>query len=120
SYHNDLASSGVNANETLLTRSNVNSSSFGKLASLSVTGQVYAQPLVKRNVNITTGPFAGLRDVVFVATEHNQLYALDAGTLNGADSPSTLGQLLWQRNFLDITNANNHLPGATLLNTVPQ
>src|SRR6185436_8915842 len=120
SYHNDLASSGVNANETLLTRSNVNSSSFGKLASLSVTGQVYAQPLVKRNVNITTGSFAGVHDVVFVATEHDQLYAFDAGTLNSADSQSTLGQLLWQRNFLDISNPNNHLPSATTLTAVPQ
>src|SRR5882672_5450902 len=120
SYHNDLASTGVNANETVLTRANVNSSTFGKLASLQVAGQIYAQPLIKRNVTITTGPFAGVHDVIFVATEHDQLYAFDAGTLNGADSPSSLGQLLWQHNFLDLLNTNNHLPSATSLTTVPQ
>src|SRR5947207_14266647 len=119
-YHNDLASTGQNLNETVLTRANVNSSMFGKLFHFQVQGQVYAQPLVKRNVAITTGPNAGTHDVVFVATEHDQLYAIDAGTLNGADSLATAGQLLWQRNFLDLGNANNHLPGATALTTVPQ
>jgi len=120
SYHNDIASTGVNANETILTRSNINQNTFGKLFSYQVAGQVYAQPLIKQNVTITTGPNAGVRDVVFVATEHDQLYTFDAGTLNGANSPGTLGQLLWQHNFLDITNPNNHLPSATTLTTVPQ
>ena len=50
SYHNELASTGVNSNETVLTRANVNSNAFGKLASLPVAGQIYAQPLIKRNV----------------------------------------------------------------------
>src|SRR6266568_1888091 len=108
-YHNDLASTGQNLSETILTRANVNSSTFGKLFSYPVNGQIYAQPLIKRNANITTGPNAGAHDVVFVATEHDQLYAIDAGTLNGANSPATAGQLLWQRNFLDLTDPNNHL-----------
>ena len=110
-WHNDLASTGQNLAETVLTRANVNASSFGKLFSLPVTGQVYAQPLVKRNVTITAGPNAGVHDVVFVATEHDQLYAFDAA----AAAPL----LLWQRNFLDITVASNHLPNATSLTSVP-
>src|SRR4051812_45470414 len=120
SYHNDLASTGVNNAETVLTRGDVNVNQFGKVGQFQVQGQVYAQPLVQRNVSITVGANAGVHDVVFVATEHDQFYAFDAGTINGGDSPGTLGQLLWQRNFLDIANANNHLPSATALTTVPQ
>ena len=104
SYHNDVISTGQNQAETALTRANVNSTTFAKLFTYQVEGQVYAQPLVKRNVNITSGPHAGVHDVVFVATEHDQLYAFDAGTLNGADSPTTLGQLLWHHDFLDLAN----------------
>ncbi|HET6328236.1 MAG TPA: LEPR-XLL domain-containing protein, partial [Planctomycetaceae bacterium] len=46
---------GINSNETTLTPANVNSTSFGKLFSTNVDGQVYAQPLYMENVNITTG-----------------------------------------------------------------
>src|SRR5581483_7816638 len=106
-WHNDLASTGQNLAETALTRANVNTATFGKLFTLPVQGQVYAQPLVKRGVTITNGPNAGVHDVVFVATQHDQIYAFDAA----ADSPV----LLWQRNFLDITVASNHLNGATAL-----
>lgn len=111
-YHNNVASTGVNPAETVLTRANVNPTTFGKLFQVQVRGQVYAQPLVMQNVNITVGANAGVHDVVFVATEHDQLYAFDAA--------APAGVLLWQRDFLDITNANNHLPNATALTTVPQ
>src|SRR3982751_483557 len=73
SYHNDLGSTGVNAAETVLTRGNVNVNQFGKVGQFQVQGQVYAQPLVQRNVNITVGANAGVHDVVFIATEHDQL-----------------------------------------------
>ena len=65
-YHNDIASSGQNLSEVLLTRANVNPTTFGKLYSYAVDGQVYAQPLVQTQVNITTGPQTGLHDVMFV------------------------------------------------------
>jgi fibronectin type 3 domain-containing protein len=77
---------GVNSNETILTPANVNSTSFGKLFSTPVDGQVYAQPLYMENVAITTGPNQGTHNVVFVATEHDSLYAIDANT----------GTVLWQ------------------------
>jgi fibronectin type 3 domain-containing protein len=90
-YHNDNQSTGQNLAETILTPANVNSSSFGKLFSTSVDGQVYAQPLYMANVAITTGPSPGTHNVVFVATEHDSLYAIDADN----------GQVLWHDSFIN-------------------
>jgi hypothetical protein len=95
-YHNDLASTGQNLHETLLTRANVNPVSFGKLFTTQVDSQVYAQPLVVQGVNITTGPHRGVHDVVFVATEHDSLYAIDATSTDGNGN----GIVLWQDSFL--------------------
>ena len=103
-YHMDALSTGVNNTETTLTRANVNSTLFGKLWSAPVTGQVYAEPLVETGVNITVGPNQGMHNVVFVATEHDQLYAFDAD----AATPT----LLWQRSFL--SDALNTNPGHLL------
>ena len=82
---------GINSNETLLTPANVNATSFGKLFSTTVDGQVYAQPLYMENVSITTGPNQGTHNVVFVATQHDSLYAIDANT----------GTVLWQDALAD-------------------
>jgi hypothetical protein len=106
-YHDGPTSTGSVTSETQLTPSNVNSSTFGKLFQRQVDGQIYAQPLVATGVNITTGPSPGTHDVVFVATENDRLYAIDA------DSPN--GQILWQRSFL-----TSGLPGATSITPVPQ
>jgi fibronectin type 3 domain-containing protein len=81
-YHNDNTSTGQNLSETVLTPANVNSTTFGKLFSTSVDGQVYAQPLYVPGVNITTGTNQGVHNVVLVATQHDSLYAIDAD--NGA------------------------------------
>jgi hypothetical protein len=67
--------SGANLQETLLNIQNVNSRQFGKLFEREVDGDTYAQPLIKTGVNI---PNVGVRDVVFVATVNNSVYAYDA------------------------------------------
>jgi hypothetical protein len=73
-YHNDNARTGQNTQETILTPSNVNSGRFGKLFTVVVDGWVYAQPLYLSNVSIG----GGSHNVLYVATEHDTLYAIDA------------------------------------------
>ncbi len=76
--HNDNTRAGWNDSETVLTTSNVNVTHFGALFSLLVDDQVYAQPLVVGDVAIGTEH----RNVVYVATVNNTLYAFD-----GDDGP---------------------------------
>jgi hypothetical protein len=75
-YHNDLARTGQNTQETILTPANVNSTQFGKLYSVPVDGAVYAQPLYLWAVNIA----GGTHNVLYVVTEHDSVYAIDADT----------------------------------------
>ena len=86
-YRNDTFRSGQNLTETVLTLANVNSSSFGKLFSVSLDGKVDAQPLYLSQLTL---PNQGVRSVVLAATEHDSLYAIDAA--NGA--------VLWHSSFL--------------------
>ena len=66
--HYDTLRTGQNTAETILTPANVNSTSFGKLFSISVQGYVYAQPLYVPGVAI---PGNGTHNVLYVATEHD-------------------------------------------------
>jgi len=86
-WHNDLARTGQNLTETILTPANVNSTNFGKLFVVSIDGQVYAQPLVVSGLSI---PGQNVRDVLYIATEHDTVYACDAND----------GTLLWQNSML--------------------
>jgi hypothetical protein len=92
-WHNDNAHTGQYLRETLLTPRNVNSNSFGKRGAFAVDGQIYAQPLYWPGLFI---PQIGTRNVVFVATENDSVYAFDA------DSPGS--QPLWQVNFTSPPN----------------
>ncbi len=74
-YHFNNARDGQNLGETILTPANVNSSTFGKLFSRKVDGYVYAEPLYVNSVQI---PGLGTREVAYVATEHDSVYAFDA------------------------------------------
>src|SRR5690348_7806739 len=74
-YHGDNMRTGWNSHETQLTHATVTVDRFGKLWTHTVDGQVYAQPLVAPGVKMGA---AGTRDVVFVVTEHDSVYAFDA------------------------------------------
>jgi hypothetical protein len=93
--------SGVNANETQLTPAKVNFLTFGQLFNNPVDGTIYGEPLVKTGVNIN----GVLHNVVFVATEHDSVYAFDA---------DAAGPALWHDSFL-----TSGLPGATSITPVP-
>jgi hypothetical protein len=73
-FHDDIARDGLNAQETILTLSNVNSTQFGETGFDTVDGLVDAEPLYLANV--TAG--GKLRNVLYVATEHDSVYAFDA------------------------------------------
>ena len=77
-YHYDNNRTGWNSHESILTPANVGSSSFGLLHNVALDDQVDAQPLLVPGVNITTGSNQGKHDVVYVATEGNTVYAIDA------------------------------------------
>ncbi len=77
-YHVDNNRTGWNSHETVLTPANVGSSSFGLLKGVPLDDQVDGQPLFVPAVTITAGTHQGKHDVVYVATEGNTIYAIDA------------------------------------------
>jgi hypothetical protein len=77
-YHYDNHRTGWNAKESALTPSNVNKSSFGLLFSVTLDDQVDAEPLIVPGVNVTGGTSPGVHDVVYMATGHDTVYAIDA------------------------------------------
>jgi hypothetical protein len=73
-YHNDNGRTGLMPLETILTLSNVNSTSFGKTNFLNTDGKVDAEPLYVSNVTINNVT----HNVLYVVSEHDSIYAFDA------------------------------------------
>ena len=88
-YHQNAARTGANTQEYVLTPSNVNRSTFGKLFSCAVDGAIYAEPLWVAGLTI-----GGTKhNVVYVATQHDGLFAFDAD--------ASFCSTLWHVNLLD-------------------
>ena len=104
----DAARTGQNLTETTLNAQNVNAGSFGKLYAYAIDGQAYAQPLVKGQLAI---PGSGTFNVVFIATEHGSVYALDA------DSATPI----WYRSFINpATGLTTRTTNPSLEDIVPE
>jgi hypothetical protein len=101
----DNTHQGQNTQETVLTPTNVNTNTFGKLFSQTVDGQVYAQPLYVANLTVN----GVTHNVIFIVDEHDSVYAFDADSNGGTNSAP-----LWQASM--ISTAHGAASGAT---TVP-
>ena len=86
----DNLRTGLNSNETVLTPANVNAAQFGKQSAYALDGVADASPLYVANLSI---PGQGFHNVVYVATEHDSVYAFDADGLSS--NP------LWKVSFID-------------------
>ena len=98
-YHNDNLRTGQNVNESILTTANVNSSTFGKLFSLAWTPDV-AQPLYMPGVTVGTQ----VHNLVFVATEHDSVYAWDADAVSSTP--------VWHASFINPAGGVTAIPCA--------
>ncbi len=96
-YKNDTNRSGQNLAEAILTLSNVSPASFGLLRTLPVDGKVNAQPLYLSQLSVA----GAVRNVVFVATEHDSVYAFDADT----------GASLWRVSLLGANETTSDTRG---------
>ena len=103
SWRNDSGLTGQNRQELALSPATVASGSFGKLSSCPVDGQIYGQPLYVSNVAMGGGQF---RNVVYVATEHDSVYAFDADAV-----PC---QQIWKTSFLDDVLGITPVPSSDL------
>jgi hypothetical protein len=100
----DRGGTGANLQETVLNTGNVNPRQFGFLGSYPVDGDIYAQPLYVSGVDI---PGRGSRNVLFIATMHDVIYAYDADQTGE-------GSLLWQRDLRDPAAGIGPVPVAPL------
>jgi hypothetical protein len=90
--HNDIARTGQNLSETILTPASVGGGSFGKLFAQPVNGTIRSQPLYVSRVTI---PGKGVHNVVYVGASSGVFYAFD-GDLNGGVDATPL----WQTSLL--------------------
>jgi hypothetical protein len=105
-YHNDSSRDGANSREYALTPANINASSFGKIASCTVDGAIYGQPLWVANVTIGVKK----HNLVIVTTQHDSLYAFDAD--------ASICSLLWSASMVDAahgaTAGETSVPGTSV------
>jgi hypothetical protein len=85
-YHFDNARTGLNPTETVLTPTNVNSTSFGKIGFYPMDGKVDGEPLYLAKLSIS----GGTHNVLYAVSEHDSVYAFDADN----------GSVLWQQSML--------------------
>lgn len=109
-YHYDNARTGQNTHESILQPSNVNANGFGKLFAQRVDGQLYAEPLFLANVFISG---QGMHNVLYVATEHDSVYAFDADNNQGTNN-----QPLWHVNFLHPAKGITTIPSSDVGTTM--
>ena len=73
-HHNDTARTGANLKEFGLTTATVTTATFGKLFQCTIDAAAYAQPLWVANLTVN----GARHNVIYVATQHNTVYAFDA------------------------------------------
>lgn len=96
--HNDVFRDGANIQETVLTPSNVNFNTFGKLFTQSVDGFIVGQPLYLSGQQMADGL---THNVVYVATQHDSVYAFDADSVQAP---------LWKTSFINPTAGITTVP----------
>jgi hypothetical protein len=102
SWRSDPGITGQNRQELALTPGTLAAGLFGKLMSCDVDGPIYAQPLYV--ANLSDG--SRIRNVVYVATQHDSVYAFDADA-----APC---QQIWQRRFLDAVAVVTPVPASDI------
>jgi hypothetical protein len=105
-YKYNNARTGANLQEKTLTLTNVKSSTFGKKFSFTVDGNVYSQPLYVPNLTIN----GVTRNVLFVATAHDSVYAFDA-------DGKTL-TALWKKSFINSAAGVTTIPTGDVGSTI--
>ncbi|HEY1580287.1 MAG TPA: choice-of-anchor D domain-containing protein [Terracidiphilus sp.] len=86
SRKNGMDGTGVQANEYALTPTSVKSANFAQLWSVGLDGPIWGQPLYMNGISVG----GKTRNVVYVTTSNDSVYALDGDT----------GSVLWKKSFL--------------------
>jgi len=102
---------GANLRESILTVAGISGSRFGKLFEHETRGDIYAQPLIKTAVEI---PGLGNRDLVYIATAENHLYAFDATSASERQpywyvDPTLLGVPAARNSVTDLASGQKYL-----------